>query len=130
MAHLKEPSSRIKPLDEGTLREIKALLISPFRKFKPIDFTDADWLRHLFCVDDRKIIEYVVTSSFELKGALRVAASKTVRGIYSPVLNEGAVMWVRMDRKMPNRIDVEVNHKWLTLDPHEWTAAVIHLKKI
>ena len=129
MACLKTSPRRINPLDEGELRGIKALLITPFRKFKPIDFSDADWLRHLFCIDDRKIIEYVVTSSFELKGALRVAANKPVKGIYSPWLNEGAVLMVRTDRTMPNRIDVEVNHKWLTLDPHEWGDAVVHLKK-
>lgn len=104
-----KPRATLDPIDEGFLSEI-AELFRPIVAAKPLSWLVEDWLAHIFNVADRTIEEYIVSQEFEMPGLFKMAPTRPIQGYGYRTVRAGSRLWMRFDRRDPERIDVEVTN--------------------
>jgi len=106
------PSGRRKRLSRRNFRskvfhQIYHDFIWPLRRYKSRHQSYKDWLREVFCVQTRSILQYRVIESFRLPGKLFAAPRIPIAGLGHRDIRKGAMVYVRHDITMPDRYDVE-----------------------
>jgi len=93
---IKKYNKTRRALAEGYLKDLYELFIQPILSLKPDCIDYEQWLAHVFCTADRSILQYEVLKGFTLPDSDKYYVTK------------GKYLWVRHDKTMPDRFDVEV----------------------
>ena len=101
--------SKSKAIKQGSIKDIYKLFIWPFIKYvKPKKMNIPDFLDEIFHLETRMIEEYVVKKAFKMPGKLKITALKAMPGISNLRVTPGTRFYVRVDKTIPEIIDVEV----------------------
>lgn len=95
---------------EHDIHKIYKYFIGPLvLRHKPRDLPIADFMANtVFDIKNREIFRFITTSHFKMPGILFAAPSVKIQGIGYRHVKQGQILYVRMDRKRPEQIDVEI----------------------
>lgn len=124
--------------ESKALEKIRDWFLDPFLNACPDGMGLFDWLeKGFFHVDTRWIKRYASHRPFQMPGLLYVAGSKTQYGdIVNRKVKRGTLIYVRHDKTIPDRYDVEVDYgigrqpEVFRLDELEWLNIKRHLTLI
>lgn len=96
-----------KALKQGAAKFIYKYFIGPLLYCKPKGMNLYHFLDLIFCVEDRVITRYRAKKTFKMPGLLWQQPNRLIpKG--DRTIQKGDEVWVRTDKTMPDRIDVEV----------------------
>jgi hypothetical protein len=126
---------RPEPFSEGSIADIYKLFFGKLIFYKPESMSIQEWMEHLFDFANRDIIRFVAVRPFSLPGLYYAAGSKKVQGMGYRKVELGDVLWVRLDARNPDTIDVEIfsgqgnKDQVFALDALQWEWTKLHLRE-
>jgi hypothetical protein len=124
---------RPEPLSEGSLADIYRHFLGPLIRYKPNSLSIKDWMEVIFDSSNRDVTRYVCKAAFKMPGLYYAAAGVKVQGIGYRQVEPGTVLWVRMDARQPDVVDVELftgqggKDQIFCLTRSEWSWVALHL---
>lgn len=88
------------------IKQIVKLFFKPLVKHKPEALSYAEWVQALFSIEVRSIVQYRATREIKLPGAFLLSARQAVPGIGYRNVKPGAMLTVRTNNLLPDRIDI------------------------